>query len=62
MSRIFHPCIFDRPVFSCLAFSVAPTEAQQAGRLVKKQSVKQASKIRTSQLLFIGLVSPYDPA
>ena len=24
MSRIFHPCIFDRPVFSCLAFSVAP--------------------------------------
>jgi len=25
MSRIFHPCIFDRPVFSCLAFSVAPS-------------------------------------
>ena len=26
MSRIFHPCIFDRPVFSCLAYSVAPFE------------------------------------
>ena len=41
------------------------TEAQQAGRLVKKykvQSVKQASKIQTSQLLFIGLVDSYDPA
>ena len=25
MSCIFHPCIFDRPVFSCLAFSVAPS-------------------------------------
>jgi len=24
MSRIFRSCIFDRPVFSCLAFSVAP--------------------------------------
>jgi len=24
MSRIFHPCIFDLPVFSGLAFSVAP--------------------------------------
>ena len=26
MSRIFRSCIFDRPVFSCLAFSVAPFE------------------------------------
>ena len=27
MSRIFTSCIFDRPVFSCLAFSVAPRHA-----------------------------------
>jgi len=26
MSRIFRSCIFDRPAFSCLAFSVAPYE------------------------------------
>ena len=31
MSRIFHPCIFDRPVFSCLAFSVAPTITRACG-------------------------------
>jgi len=32
MSRIFHPCIFDRPVFSCLAFSVAPAEPPAGSR------------------------------
>jgi len=25
-----HPCIFDRPVFSCLAFSVAPPDEEVA--------------------------------
>ena len=76
-SRIFHPCnlvphfhvshfpplhFWPSRIFMSRSFSRPHWSSTSWPPSKKEQSVKQASKIQTSQLLFIGLVDPYDPA